>query len=158
MMNLDTIYFDSPVKKVLENQKSSLDVRGVSLQQDGIISPSEQIRILMNSKRFSEIDDNKTVINLLNTITENKKSIDELKIQKSRYQRLRSEYYKDFVQNKLEVPTNFQVGKQPNNEKMRSRQNRINQQLQLNVMRFDKNLLDSMKNGLPFQFGQISDS
>jgi hypothetical protein len=57
-----------------------LDVRGVSLQQDGIISPSEQIRILMNSKRFSEIDDNKTVINLLNTITENKKSIDELKI------------------------------------------------------------------------------
>lgn len=57
-----------------------MDVRGVSLQQDGIISPSEQIRILMNSKRFSEIDDNKTVINLLNTITENKKSIDELKI------------------------------------------------------------------------------
>jgi hypothetical protein len=57
-----------------------LDVRGISLQQDGIISPSEQIRILMNSKRFSEIDDNKTVINLLNTITENKKSIDELKI------------------------------------------------------------------------------
>ena len=112
----------------------------------------------MNSKRFSEIDDNKTVINLLNTITEKKKSIDELKIQKSRYQRLRSEYYKDFVQNKLEVSSNFQVGKQPNNEKMRSRQNRINQQLQLNVMRFDKNLLDSMKNGMPFQFGQISDS
>ena len=25
-------------------------------------------------------------------------------------------------------------------------------------MRFDKNLLDSMKQGLPFQFGQINDS
>ena len=80
MMNLDTIYFDNPVMKVKEDHKSSLDVRGVSLQQDGIISPSDQIRILMNSKRFSEIDENKTVINLLNTISENKKNIDELKI------------------------------------------------------------------------------
>ena len=34
----------------------------------------------MNSKRFSEIDANKTVIDLLNTITENKKSIDKLKV------------------------------------------------------------------------------
>lgn len=34
----------------------------------------------MNSKRFSEIDENKTVIDLLNTITENKKNIHELKI------------------------------------------------------------------------------
>ena len=78
--NMDTIYFDNPVKKAMQEQKSSLDIRGVSLQQDGIISPSDQIRILMNSKRFSEIDENKTVIDLLNTINENKKSINELKI------------------------------------------------------------------------------